>query len=327
MPRAIRSIVGLIGCSATLLMVGRVSAADAVIVPTAQATEQSSEAQTLNVDGVEVRIEFSDADDRIDRSRLDEWIERSLRIVAGYYRRFPTKHLLIRISAVDGAGVRSGTTFGIPQAFIRLQVGRDVTPEQMRDDWILVHEMIHLALPDVGRAHAWLSEGIATYVEGVARAQAGNRSVLDVWSEFVRSMPQGLPEAGDQGLDNTPTWGRTYWGGALFCLLADVEIRKRTNNRFGLQDALRAVAQASGGLASDWLIARVLSTADAAVGTSALADLYAQMKDAAVTPDLAALWKNLGIEPDGESIRLREDAPLASIRKAITQSKVSKPLP
>ena len=57
-------------------------------------------------------------------------------------------------------------------------------------------------------------------------------------------MPKGLPAAGDRGLDYTPTWGRTYWGGALFCLLADIDIRKRTSNRFGLQDALRAIVAA-----------------------------------------------------------------------------------
>ena len=35
-------------------------------------------------------------------------------------------------------------------------------------------------------------------------------------------------------------WRRTYWGGALFARLADVEIRRQTQNRLGLQDALRA---------------------------------------------------------------------------------------
>ena len=43
---------------------------------------------------------------------------------------------------------------------------------------------------------------------------------------MVRDMPKGLPQAGDEGLDNTDTWGRKYWGGAMFCLFADVEIRK-----------------------------------------------------------------------------------------------------
>jgi hypothetical protein len=237
--------------------------------------------------------------------------------VARYYGRFPTARLRIQVRALEGRGVRHGTAFGSPEPLIRLQVGRDVTASELREDWILVHEMVHLALPDVGSTHAWLSEGLATYVEGIARAQAGDRTPTDVWAEQVRSMPRGLPQDGDRGLDHTHTWGRTYWGGALFCLLADVEIRSKTSNRFGLQNALRAVLQSSGGIVADWSIARVLATGDAAVGTSVLQDLYAQMKDAPVAPDLATLWQRLGIERNGRSVEVNDDAPLAAVRDAI----------
>jgi hypothetical protein len=74
-------------------------------------------------------------------------------------------------------------------------------------------------------------------------------------------MPQGLPQAGDRGLDHTPTWGRTYWGGAIFYLLADVKIRKRTRNRVGLQQALQGILAAGGNHEQDWPIQRILSVA------------------------------------------------------------------
>ena len=64
----------------------------------------------------------------------------------------------------------------------------------------------------------------------------------------------------------------------MFCLMADVEIHRRTQNHFGLQDAVRAILRASGGLSTDWPIERVLKTGDAAVGTPVLEDLYAKMK-------------------------------------------------
>jgi hypothetical protein len=226
----------------------------------------------------------------------------------------------VRVSAEAGEGVHGGKTFANPDAFIRVQLGREVTEAQLLADWVLVHEMTHLALPDTGETHAWLSEGIATYVEGVARVQAGNRSEADVWSEEIRQMPRGMPQADDRGLDQTHTWGRTYWGGAMFCLLADVEIRRQSHNRFGLQDALRAVARASGGLAADWPVERVLRTGDGAVGTTTLEDLYAQMKDRPVTPDLMELWRRLGIEPEGSSVRLSDSAPLADVRRAIMRA-------
>ena len=69
--------------------------------------------------------------------------------------------------------------------------------------------------------------------------------------DFLGRMHQGLPATGDKGLDHTPTWGRTYWGGAMFCLLADVEIRKRSNNNLSLQDALRGILKAGYSMKTD----------------------------------------------------------------------------
>ena len=285
---------------------------------------QGQPPRQLSLDGVDLRVELDESAFRGGADPLMGWIRRSLGIVAAYYGRFPTDTLRIRVIPVGGDGVRTGKTFGYGGGFIRVDVGRDVTPAQLLNDWVLVHEMTHLALPDVGEDHAWLSEGLAVYIEGVAREQAGNRPQEDVFAEEIRSMPRGLPQPADRGLDHTHTWGRTYWGGAMFCLLADVEIHERTDNRLGLQDAMRAVARASGGLSSDWPISRVFATGDAATGTTVLADLYARMKDSPVDPDLPALWSKLGIVADGGTVKLNDDAPLAKVRRAIMQPRVNK---
>lgn len=274
-------------------------------------------ANTLQVAGAAIHVEFEPGEFSGGAAPLLEWVRRSAGIVAAYYGRFPATPLELRLRAQSGAGVQGGKTFAAHGAFIEMRVGREVTPAQLSNDWVLVHEMTHLALPDSGDEHTWLSEGVATYVEGIARVQAGNRTESDVWAEELRSMPRGLPQAGDAGLDHTHTWGRTYWGGAMFCLLADVDIRERTHLRFGLQDALRAVLRESGGLQADWPIARVLRTGDAAVGTTSLEDLYARMKDTPMAPDLTGLWQRLGVMRDGDSVRLLDEAPLAAVRHAI----------
>jgi hypothetical protein len=283
----------------------------------------SASVHEIKVENANIDVDMNDEAFRGGAKPIVEWVTRSAQIVAHYYDRFPTSTLRVRVVGEDGGGVRSGKTFGYKGGFIRVQVGRQVTEDQLHNDWVLVHEMTHLALPDVGDEHAWLSEGLAVYVEGVARVQAGNRTQSDVWSEEIRSMPRGLPQPGDRGLDNTHTWGRTYWGGAMFCLLADVEIHRDTRNRFGLQDAVRAIARTSGGLVVDWPIERVLKTGDAAVGVPVLEDLYAQMKNTPITPDLMGLWRKLGVEPDGSSVRLVDDAPLAPIRQSIMQSRAA----
>src|ERR1700691_4058468 len=89
-------------------------------------------------------------------------------------------------------------------------------------------------------------------------------------------------------LDNTHTWGRTYWGGALFCLMADIEIHQRTNNRYGLQDALRGIVRAGGNMEHDWPLVRALKAGDEATGVPVLIELYDQMKATPITPDLPA---------------------------------------
>ena len=277
----------------------------------------------LKVAGTDIQVDVEGSDFHGGAGPIMEWVSRVAQIVAHYYNRFPTARLHVKVVPESGGGVRSGKTFGYEGGFIRIMVGRNVTEDELNNDWVLVHEMTHLALPDVGEDHAWLSEGLAVYIEGIARVQAGNRTQSDVWSEELRSMPRGLPQPGDHGLDHTHTWGRTYWGGAMFCLLADVEIHRRTQNRAGLQDAVRAIVSKSGGLTVDWPIERVLQTGDAATGTSVLEDLYAQMKDTPVTPDLMGLWRKLGVEPDGDSVRLTDDAPLASVRLSIMQPRGS----
>jgi hypothetical protein len=132
------------------------------------------------------------------------------------------------------------------------------------------------------------------------------------------TQPPGQPEAGDRGLENTHTWGRTYWGGALFALRADVEIRLRTSNQRGLEHALRAIVEAGGTIENSWKMERVISVGDAATGVPVLRELYEEMKDQPVTVDLAALWKQLGVVPRGRSVVFDDSAPLAAVRKAIT---------
>lgn len=274
----------------------------------------------LSLDGVNVQVDFRDTNLRGGTEPVLQWIKRSEGIVAAYYGRFPTSSLRIQVIPEAGSGVGGGTTWA---GFIRLRVGRDVSPAQLMDDWVLVHEMAHLALPDVGENQSWFSEGLAVYVEGIAREQAGNRTQEDVFSEQMKQMPRGMPQPGDAGLDHTHTWARTYWGGAMFCFLADVEIHRRTGNRKGLQDAMRAVAASSGGLSADWPITKVFATADAATGTKVFEELYAQMKDKPVTPDLHDLWAKLGVVWDGGTVTLRDDAPLADVRRAIMQPRGS----
>ncbi len=214
-------------------------------------------------------------------------------------------------------GTTWGDVDGFP-AFTRMRVGQHTTEQDLANDWTMTHELVHMALPSLSQNHHWLEEGLATYIEPIARSQASTLSPEKVWGEMVRNMSKGEPETSDQGLDQTHTWGSTYWGGAIFCLMADVSIREQTGNRVGLQDALRAIISAGGTIDQDWPISTVLAVGDHATGTSVLTDLYRKMGEERDPVDLNMLWKQLGVRSVDGSIVFDNHAPLAAIRQKIT---------
>jgi hypothetical protein len=265
---------------------------------------------------IDIRIEKSTL--RVPTKEILHWVKSAAESVTAYYGRFPVPQVLIRITPFEGKGVHNGMTFGDRGGRIIIRVGNETSPSEFASDWMLTHEMVHLAFPSVDEKHHWIEEGIATYVEPIARIQAGNLTAEQMWLDLVRDMPQGLPQAGDHGLDHTHTWGRTYWGGAMFCLLADIEIRRQTNNAKGLEHALGGILDADGDIRMEWNLADALRIGDRAVGVNVLQPLYTKMKDKPAPVDLDSLWTQLGVHSDGTSVRFDDEATLAAVRRAIT---------
>jgi hypothetical protein len=272
----------------------------------------------ITIGGGTLKVGFAPGELALPRSVIMAWLERSARAVTVYFGRFPVTSARVLIVPISGSGMKGSQTFGYRGAAIRLMIGRDTTEADLHKNWVGVHEMTHLALPDVRAPHLWLAEGLATYIEPIARAEADQLSAEKVWGDMARDMPKGLPEPGDHGLDGTPTWGRIYWGGAMFCLMADVEIRQRTGNKKGLQRAMRGVVDASGTIEQDWPIERIFRVGDQATGTTVLSDLYEAMRDQPYAPDLDALWRDLGVSVRDGRVAFDDSAPLAPIRRAIT---------
>jgi len=274
---------------------------------------------TIVIGNSRIDVNIESGEMQASKADLMKWVRWAAESVSAYYGRFPVPQLLLRIVASDGKGVRGGRTFGRENGgFITIHVGKDAQFSDLARDWMLTHEMVHLSFPSVAENHHWIEEGIATYVEPIARVRAGHFDTNEMWFEVMRDLHQGLPTEGDQGLDHTHTWGRTYWGGALFCFLADIEIHRETGNKKGLEDALRGILNAGGDISHDWELEKALTIGDQATGVPVLQNLYGKMKDQPYNVDLPALWTQLGIERDGNAVKFLDDAPLAKTREAIT---------
>jgi hypothetical protein len=278
--------------------------------------DSSEKGARIAIGTTRIRVSFDRGAFAVGDARLLAWIERSAEAVRAYYGSYPVPQLEIRLRAFRGRGMRGGRVLPIAEPTIAMDVGTSSVEAQLWRNWSMTHEMVHLAVPNVPRAHHWLEEGLASYVEPIARARIGWIEEEAVWREWIENLPLGLPEEGDRGLDHTPTWGRTYWGGALFCFFADLQIRKATANRRELRDALRAILASGGNITQSWPIERALRRGDEGTGTTVLQDLYRDMKDQPQAVDLDSIWRELGVIARDGGVRYDEGAPLAALRRS-----------
>ncbi|HEY1923582.1 MAG TPA: hypothetical protein VGG44_12590, partial [Tepidisphaeraceae bacterium] len=248
---------------------------------------------------------------------VEAWVQRAATTLTHFYGRYPVKRVSIFVLPGDDSGIQGGVEHDGRRIDIRL--GSNVTHADLLADWMITHEMFHLSQPDVDGDYSWMSEGMADYLEPVARVRIGQITPERFWRDLVDGLPQGLPKSGDRGLDHTHTWGRTYWGGSLFWLLADIRIRQQTNNQKSVRDAARAVLNAGGDGSQDWTLDRLLDAYDAGIGVPVFKQLHDEMGNKPVNVDLDELWKSLGVISDGQTIRFNDAAPLANIRRGIVE--------
>ncbi|HWZ90849.1 MAG TPA: hypothetical protein VNW92_18435, partial [Polyangiaceae bacterium] len=112
--------------------------------------------------------------------------------------------------------------------------------------------------------------------------------------------------------------GRTYWGGALFCLVADVTIRERTGNARSLDDIIRSIGKTGDTDDVHWTMEQFLAAGLTATGTTVLRELYAKLALKPGTVNLSELFARLGVRLQQDSLRFDDAAPLAKIRRSVT---------
>ncbi len=281
-----------------------------------------AEAAILTLHGSSVRLDIEGAASAEQRSLIEGWVRKSAAAVARYYGKFPVPRARIQVIITEGDEIGGGVTYPGRIPVIQIRLGQGSTAAvMMTHDWVMVHEMIHLAFPYMGGKHNWMAEGIAVYVESIARVQAGHVPEAQIWRDFAKALPKAVPRE-NRGFELSTSWGMTYWGGALFCLLADIAIHQQTDNRAGLQEALRAI-NAKRDFRREWDFRETLKIGDDATGVTVLTSQYEAMRDTPVDVDFPALWTKLGVIFDGNAVTFDNGASLASTRKTITSTSIA----
>ena len=274
------------------------------------------DSQVVRVGSGSIRVEMV-ASLPLPPAAVLEWVGRAAQAATVYLGGFPVKRLLVVVRGGGERPVGEGVAHGASRIDVRL--GPSARVADLEGDWVLTHEMFHLAFPTLERRYSWMMEGLSDYLEPIARARAGQWPARAAWREFVEGLPQGLPGPGEDGLDGTRRRERIYWGGNIYWLLVDVSIRVQTDNRRGLEDAIKAILQAGGNGGARWPLERVLAIGDEATGTTALKDWYEKLGRQRGDVDLDKLWKKLGVRYRGGAVDFDDTAPWAKYRAAITE--------
>jgi hypothetical protein len=273
----------------------------------------------------ELDVVVLDARLGVPASVLRRWLEESALAVSDFFGGFPVDRALLMIRPVRS---RDGVLFGkvLPESApgIALLVGEHTDRNGLYADWVLIHELFHLGFPSFNGEGKWLDEGLATYYEPLIRARRGWKSEQEVWAEFVRAMPQGLPAATIGGLEKASSFREIYWGGAIVALLADLEARKRSGGARGLEEGLRAVLRAGGSASEVWTLSQAVDLIDSRYAAPLLGPLAAAHGHAGNPLDLERLWTDLGIRVTPHGVELDDGAPLAAVRKAIVYGQKGK---
>ena len=282
----------------------------------------------LALDDARLRVAMVDGPDRtLERQKILDWLTASARDVAGVGGRFPNPHLQVIVQPIGSGSSRSAVPFGYVirdgGETVRFFVDPERPLEDFLSDWTATHEFSHLLLPYVRSREKWVSEGFASYYQNVLLARRGTYSPTEAWSRlhrsFLRASEISNPPRLDR-IDQRPFWEvrmLIYWSGAAMALQADTLLRERSNGSESLDTVLGrrgACCLPSGRV---WRARELFEKLDRLADEPVFVELYEKLASKRGMPDLTTLFADLGLEPNGDRVRLTEHGRLIPVRRAI----------
>ena len=316
----------------------------------------------IEVAGARLRVAVLGQGWQVERGALLAWLREAAAAVAVLYQGFPEPEAQIIVLPTPGRRVAHGNAGQGGGPSIALMVGTEITAEKMRDDWVAVHELLHLGMPTVENGARWLSEGMATYYEPLLRARAGWITPRQAWEILHEGFQRGSKRGSGRTLTEesremgeTHEYWRVYWAGAAIAMIADVALRQHAGAPT-LDEQMRAIRDCCLHSTRTWpamaLLAEVAVPPEASPKGSPkgspkasndgppagsddrspkgpndvpdLASVAARYADAEAFPDLTATYAALGLRFDAQGRLLGTDEELAPEVRALRAALVER---
>jgi hypothetical protein len=280
--------------------------------------------QPVAVPGGALDLIVMDGFDEPARSLIAPWLASAGVMVAQPSGAFPAPHAQVIVVPTSPSTfpIHFGHTGRSGGGSIVLFMPTDMDREQFRSDWIAVHEFSHLLHPFVQRGDAWLSEGLATYLQEVLRVRAGMLPPEQAWRRLYegallgRETEQSLAQE-TRMMAYAGNYQRVYWAGAAIALMADVELRRKTDGKASLDAVLAGLTRDHVGALRGLSAGELLREMDARAGMPVFQDIASRYLAGGRLPDLSALYRELGLLDASDRLGSPRAAPLAWVRDAI----------
>jgi len=267
--------------------------------------------------------------DNLELAPFAEWVRATTENVALTYGRFPnpnTNVVLIPVGNVEwdrDAAVPFGRVVRDGGETIELMINPRRPVADFYAEWTPTHEFSHLLLPYLDRNQRWISEGLAQYYQNVLLARAGQYTAESAWQRLYAGLERGRESAPDlspndaAGANERNTRMKVYWSGAALALMADVELRRRSDGTESLDSVLDRFQRCCLPSPQSWSGVELFRKFDTLLDEPLFMNLYRQYADTAGFPDPRPLFGQLGIEVRDGQVHLNDNAELAFVRKAV----------
>ena len=280
-------------------------------------------------EGQVLEMELNPGLGRRQRDDVIAWMESTADALAAVYGRWPRDRWRVRVQSVSGYGSDpvpwAQVNRGEPD-IVSFYIDAGASERRLVNDWTAYHEFSHLLIPYRGWGDMWFSEGLASYYQNLLQARHGVFDEREMWQRlhdgFVRGQDNRRPDLSlaelSPEMHANRSYMRVYWSGAWYFLVADLELRRRSEGRQSLDSALRSLnACCADRRMSARAIARQL---DRITGYDLFVPLFEEIADSMAIPSFESTYSSLGISVNSAGrVMLDESHPSAELRRAIAR--------
>lgn len=284
--------------------------------------------QLTKVANSNLRVDILQTAHEVDIDAIADWIQDTASNISRAYGRFPNPAARIVVLPVGNGRGDSPVGFGRVVRdggeTIELMIDPAQPMQAFYENWTATHELSHLMLPYLQGEQRWISEGFAQYYQNVLLARAGRYTQRYAWQKLFDGLERGRdsvpnlsPNDAAAG-DERNSRMKVYWSGAALALLADVELRRRSDGEQTLDTVLGEFQDCCLPSRRSWSGVELFSKFDSFLEQPLFMGLYRQHADTAGFPAVQPLLQELGVIRDGDNVRLSDSAESSQLRVKMT---------